>query len=385
MIYFIIFIILFAFTYIFDFTHVKKGKYEAYWGMCLIFICISGFRYHIGIDSIYYEMSWPTYPDLLNFNWVHDINQFRSDPDRERYQLGWILYVMILQAFSKNFLILQFSNALLINFAIFRTIKKYTNYIFSSILVYFCTFTFVEFEFELMREVVAVSIFLIWGIDNYFKKKWWRYYLAVFMAFQFHPSSITMFLLPIVRNLNLSTFKYLCFFVLPGLLIGLGGRLLLGNVLNIVFGEYSYMSEYMENSPEGNFNYFLMYSFRPLGLLTLFIFGKKHIHNIDYIPLFYFSIFFLLVGALVYTAARFINYIIIIDYIVIARILYVYARKFKTIYIFPLYLMMIYLPNIYQYKEPTALARHYPYRSIFNPKPTKNQQTVERLATQGLR
>lgn len=385
MLYLSILLIILLLTYQYDIKSAKQDKWLFYWSLCFIFICLSGFRYHIGIDPLFYEESWDTYPDFWNFNWRQDIENFQRIPATSRYHIGWIFYVMILQTISKQFFILQLTNAILINIAIFKIIKKYTPYIFTTILIYYCTFTFIEFNFELMRETVAVAIFLLWGVNYYLKKRWIKYYFVVVLAYFFHPSSMMMFVLPIIRNFNLRTWQYVIIFVLPGLLIGLGGRIFIGNILNIVLGEDAYATEYFSGGKENNFNYFLMYAYRPSALLLLYLVFKKYVIHKEFIPVFFFSIFFMYVGALVYTAARFVNYVIIIDYVLIGSILYSLARKFKTIIVMPIYLFLLYLPNIYQYTTPETLARHYPYRSIFYDKPTHTQKIVESRAKRGLR
>ena len=85
---------------------------------------------------------------------------------------------------------------------IFKLIKTYSKHPFSVILIYYCSFTFIEFNFELMRETIAVAIFLMYGIKYYLSKKWIKYYLIVLLAYSFHPSAMMMFLLPLIRNLK---------------------------------------------------------------------------------------------------------------------------------------------------------------------------------------
>ncbi|WP_300504719.1 EpsG family protein [uncultured Duncaniella sp.] len=385
MIYLFILIIIIISTYYFDIKNIKHNKWAFYWLICLILICLSGFRYHIGIDPIYYEKNWNTYPNFWDFNWNSDILKFRENSEVARFHIGWIFYVMIIQVFSKSFIAAQICNAVIINCAIFKLIKTYSKHPFSVILIYYCSFTFIEFNFELMRETIAVAIFLMYGIKYYLSKKWIKYYLIVLLAYSFHPSAMMMFLLPLIRNLKWGTKQYIVFFIIPAILIGLGGRAIVGNMLNTFLGADAYATRYFAGGRENNFNYFLMYAFRPTVLLGLILLFKRHITNPQFIPIFFFSIFFMYIGTLIYTAARFTNYIIIIDYIVIADILFVLCKHFKSILVYLIYLFLLFIPNIYQYSSPTNLARHYPYRSIFYDHPTDMQRLVERNAQRGLR
>mgnify|MGYP001045525604 FL=1 len=300
MLYLIILLIILCCTYQFDLKRRLHKKWIFYWSICIIFILLSGLRYHIGIDPLIYENNWNRYPEFWDFNWSKDIEKFRSIPETERYRTGWIIYVMIIQIFSKEFFVGQIVNAILINLAIFRLVKKYTSHPFTVILIYYGSFTFVEFNFELMRETVAVSLFLLWAFEYYLKKKWIKYYLVVLCAYQIHPSAMMMFVMPLIRNLNLTNIQYTIFFIVPSVIIGLLGRVFLGDFLNILLGDKAYAAEYFSRVPESNLNYFFMYAFKPTLLLGLYLCFSKYVTQKQLIPIFFFSIFFMYISTLVY-------------------------------------------------------------------------------------
>ncbi len=380
MIYIVILAYILILTYRYDYLKSKKNRMAAFYSIMVIFILLSGLRYNIGIDSIEYRRTWLWYPDFWDFNWAQDIEKFRDKGLAvQRFRPGWIMYVMSLQTISKDFTILQLCNAIIANIAIFSVIKKYSEHIFTTVLIFYGTSTFVEFEFELMREVIAVAIFLLWGFDAFVQKKWIKYYTAVIVAISFHPSAMMMLTLPFVRNLNWSTRQYIFYLIIPSIVLALAGRLFIGNALSMILGEEAYASEYFKNAKEGNFNYFLMYAYKPSILLALYLCFKRYVTTPRYfIPVFFFSIFFQYIGGLVYTAARFTSYIIIIDNILISGIFYKLIKRCRTIWIAVALLTIYYAPNIYNYTNPLALARHYPYRSIFNPEPTKEQALMEK-------
>lgn len=380
MIYALIFIYIFFLTYYYDFRGGKVNKKIAYYSLLIIFICLSGFRYHIGIDTFQYRTYWDMYPDFLKFNWIEDIEKFRGNSQTERYHAGWIIYVMFLRIFSKNFIILQISNAIIVNYAIFRTIKKYSPYPFLTLLLFACSFTFVEFEFELMRESIAVSIFLLFALENFINKRWIPYFIATMFAYLVHPSAMMMFALPLVRNLKWPTKTYLLYLIIPSIVLGVVGHALIGDALNLLLGEESYASNYFGNVEEHNSNYILMYDFKPtIFLLLILIFHKKIDVPSYLIPIFYFSIFFMYLGGLVYTAQRFVNYIIIVDYIFLTYIVIYICKKTMTLWASVVVSLILYTPNIYQYSgNPLNIARHYPYRSYLNPTPTSDQIKFEK-------
>lgn len=380
MIYLVILIYILALVYHYDYHGHKRNRTHAFYSVMILFILLSGLRYHIGVDTFEYRGTWLWYPDFWDFHWIQNISDFTKRETVSRYRPGWIIYVMTLQTLSKDFVILQISNALLINIAIFRLIKKYTPYIFTTILIYYGTFTFVEFEFEYMREIVAVSVFLFWGFDAFVKKEWIKYYITVSIAFFIHPSSMMMFVLPLIRNLKWTIKQYLLYLIVPSIVLALAGRLIIGNMLNLLLGNDSYASIYYGDGGDSNFNYFLMYAFKPAALLTLYLCFKKFVNLPSYfIAVFFFSIFFMFISGLIFTAARFTSYIIIPDFILLGHIFYGIMKRYKSILITVPILVAMYAPNIFQYQQPLALARHYPYRSILDPTPNSDQSRLEKI------
>lgn len=387
MIYLLILIYVVLWTYICDIKKRNKYRIVGYWSICILFILLSGLRYHIGVDSIAYQDYWNCYPDLWNYKWG-DIQTARDKFETfERYHVGWFIYVMLIQSISKNFILVQFSNAILINIAIFKLAKKYSHHPFLSILIYYCTFTFIEFNFELMRETVAVSVFLLWGISAYINRKWSVYFLIVTISYSIHPSAVVMFLLPMIRNLRLPIYKYIIFLIILSFIISIYGVLLLGNLVDIILGDSPYGSSYFEGMTTGNnFNYLLMQMYKPILLLVFTICLRKHIRYTELMPVLFFSISVLAFGAVIYTAQRFVNYLIIVDYIIITDAFYYLIKKYHTMFIAILILFIYYLPAVFQFStNKLALARYYPYQWIINPEQTKEQKQMEGFMRQGVR
>lgn len=331
--------------------------------------------------------TWSYFPDIWTYE-DGDIQALRERHDSfKRFHTGWFIYAIILKSISKNFVLAQFTNAILINIAIFKLAKKYSHHPFISILIYYCTFTFIEFNFELMRETVAVAIFLLWGFPAYMEKSWVKYYIVVFIAYSIHPSAVVMFLLPLIRSLKLPTYKYVLFLIVPSFIISIYGVVLLGNIIDIILGDSPYGSAYFEGMTKGNnINYLIMQIFKPGCLLMLTLCFRKRIENNELISILFFSIAVLAFGAVMYTAQRFVNYLIIIDYIIITDIFYYLIKKCKTMTIAILLLAIYYTPSIYQFStNKLALARYYPYQTIFFPEQTRDQQKIEHFMRRGIR
>lgn len=383
MVYLLTFILLLFFVYHYDIQKNEDYINEAFIFLWLIFVLISGLRYHIGADAVGYELVYKNTPSFLDPNWYDKMMAFWHRGHNDRYKIGWIIYSMVMKTLSGNFVALQLSNAFIVNTAIFITIKRYSKLLFMPLLIFACSFTFVSFEFELMREVISVSIFMLWAYPAFIKENWLNYYIVTFISYNFHPSAMVMFLLPLVRNINWNTRQFIYYLIIPSIFLGIFGRMIVSNSLDLIFGADSYASRYYNGGQNHSINYFLMYAYRPSALLALYLVFKKYIDPPHYlVNLFYFSIFWLYIGGLVYTAARFTNYVIIIDYILIGQILLEIFKKYRTMFAILVVLTLYNVPTIYQYSSPISLARHYPYRSIFNPEPNSDQKKMENYRIQ---
>lgn len=381
MIYLAILLIIVYCVYKYDVKRHRTNAGLFYWSLCIIFILLGGLRYKIGGDTLGYMNSWDFYPNFWNLNWFHDIEQAKAtNPEFERYHTGWFLYIMALKGIVDDYYISQIVTAVLLNIAIFTTIKKYSLYPFITLLIFFLNFKFLELEFEVMRESLAISMFLLLAFDSYMNKKWIHYYIGTTIAYFIHPSAIGMFILPFLRNLNWNFKTYSIVFVATSLSIGIAGRIILGDLLNLIGGD-GYTSEYASNAiaKEYNTGYILMYLFQPVLMYILIVSFRKKILQRDFIPLIFFSIFFLNLSLVYFTASRLANYIIIIDYIAISPIFYSLIKKFRTVWIAVL-LMTIYLvPTFYQFiKDPTNRVKYFPYQNIIFPDRTQAQKDLER-------
>lgn len=382
MIYLIILITLLYFVYKYDICQNTGYRDSAFWGLCIVFIFLAGLRYRIGGDTLGYMSSWDFYPDFWNFNWFNDIEKCRiSNPEMERYQTGWFLFVIFVTGVWKHQVIMQMAVAILLNYSIFRIIKKYSEFPFITLMVYCFNFKFFEFEFEIMRESVAVSIFLLISFDNYIKREWIKYYAGTIIAYFIHPSAIFMFVLPFFRNVNLSLIKNTLIFVVPPIVIGIAGRIILGNLLTAILNQDADSTAYVMNAvdKEYNSNYILMYLYQPLMLYLLVVTCYRKIKGSIYSPLIFFALFFLYFSVLYFTASRLANYIIIPVYIGITPIIYYWIKRFKTVLILPIILLIFNVPTIFEFqRSPEGRARYFPYQNVIFPDRSPIQKKIDK-------
>ena len=378
MIYIVILLAIVACVWYFDLHGATRHKWILFWTFCITFIVVSGLRYRIGTDTIVYMMSWDRYGDFWDFDWVADIKKFReSSIHVERFQPGWVLYCMAIKAFIPDVWGLQLVTAILINSAIFRTIKKYSEYPFLTILIFYISFKFIEFEFEIMREAVAESIYLFLAFDAYVERKWKKYYIGTFLTYLMHPSALLMFILPLLRNVDWSLKKYSFLFVIPSYAIGIAGHVIVGNLVNIFLGGDDFVSQYSANAMEveTNANYAIMFSVQPVLLYMMSALFFKHFKNKEFVPLVFFTIIFMNLSLIYFTTSRLANYIILIVFIAETPLMMHLIRKFRTVWIAVLCMLAYFSPTLFDLQKPVNLARYYPYQWVIDPHETPLQKS----------
>lgn len=186
--YYIILLMFVILGYVYDYRKVTRMK--SFWllMMWLILVCIAGFRYHVGYDSRSYEYEYPDMPTLATLS--------DYDFSDSRYQPLYILFTAVARSISSDFVVLQIIHAFWLNTVIFWFFRKFTRHTFVGLTLYFLML-FIPFNFEVLRESLAVSLFLL-AWPYFLKQKWLPYYILCIIAFGFHISAMVMFLLPLI-------------------------------------------------------------------------------------------------------------------------------------------------------------------------------------------
>lgn len=380
MIYLLILLLILFCIWRYDLLGLTYRKELFFWGLFVVFFLLSGLRYEIGIDTLMYMRYWKFYPDMWDMHWIDDIMHFQDKAvGLDRFRPGWILYCMIIKSLFNDFTALQLITSLLFNVALFRTIKKYSPYPFLTLLIFYVNFKFLEFEFEIMRETVAVAIFLLLAFDNYIKRRWVAYYIGTSLAFFMHTSAILMFLLPLIRNIDWSLKKYTLLMFVPSFLLAVGGRVVLGNLVNIFLGGSGFIAQYAAGAVENetNINYLLMYGLQPVLLYFMAALGFKHFDDKVLRNLVFFSLIFMNFNMVYFTAGRLVNYLVIQVFIAVTPIMYHIIRKCRTELVAVVLCLVYMAPTIYSFKKPQNVARYFPYQSVIYNKQTKYQKALE--------
>lgn len=185
MIYWIIFIIILISCIYYDIFGLSVKKRETYVCIVLLLIALSAFRYRIGSDTLIYIDEFEEYETFWE---IRDFSYFFSVNGR---MCGWVFLNVLIKSLFYNYVFLQIFCALIVNIIICSFIYKNTDYVFTVLLFYYVGL-YVFLNFEVMRQSLSVSFFLLFY--ELLLKKRPLCILYIILAFSFHESSLIYFL-----------------------------------------------------------------------------------------------------------------------------------------------------------------------------------------------
>jgi len=213
MVYILILIYIFFLVIRYDVRNFNEGKntnYHILWG---VFVLVAGLSYHVGGDSIGYEISFN------NYRFVHSLDDvYDGDLLANSKEPLWVLVNILFFKVFGDFQFLKFAIALFFNTTVFWFVKKHSSKPFFSILLY-AVILGLHLNFQVLRESVAIGFFLI-AFDNLCgeKKKYFRYYLLIIIAFLFHRFAFVLVIVPLfnIIRMNWGFYAILAFFLFAG-------------------------------------------------------------------------------------------------------------------------------------------------------------------------
>lgn len=330
MIYIVIFVICLYFACHYDMAYAgnyreKKSAKAAYALIGLIFILFAGLRSEIiGGDTMNYYNDFfetPEYKDL-------DSSVFATS----RYQPLWVSFVALIKSFGGTFTVQLLIEAIFVNVVILRFFWKYTKIPFLCALIFYISPNFIEFNTEIMREALSISIVML-AYECYLSKKYIFAFVLWLLAYNFHVSAMIGLFFPLFAMIKYNR-KILIGFI--------GFSVLLLSIFPMV-AEYSinmqmFMASisskfvnlfdfyYNQIGEERNTNYFVMLIATKLVLPFLMIcYLKKDCNKV-----FGFVLIYMIMHLLAsYTEAfyRFANYEVIFFVILTAQFLHAFYHK----------------------------------------------------------
>jgi len=188
-----------ASLFYFDFSSNKVARNILYWLLVLVIVLFAGTRFDTGYDYwSYYE----------NYVLSQDLNNV--------YILGKekLLYIFFYFCHRMNFtfpIVLFITTAVSIVLKV-TFIKKYSNYIFLSLLLYVSNFLLVD-EMGQVRHALATGLQLF-SIKYIIEKKSGKFFLVNIVAFGFHYSSIVFMVSYYIIQSTLLRKSSVCFLFL---------------------------------------------------------------------------------------------------------------------------------------------------------------------------
>lgn len=211
--------------------HAFSNKYY-YFLLFLIFL-ISGLSYRLGVDVIRYENMFDS-----NYSGAFKFKDLFDNSGIESAEPFWVVLNWFVHSAFGEFWVLKLIIAIWVNSVIFWFIKRNTSAPFMALLTY-CLLQFFEINFQVLRESLSISFFLI-ALDQYFRRglKW--YYLWIIPAFFFHRFAFILLLFPLLFNIKFDKrVVYLLLFVLvvAPFTASLMGSIVNLNMFNVIIGE----------------------------------------------------------------------------------------------------------------------------------------------------
>lgn len=169
----------------------KSGSDKYYLFIWLVFTLVAGLSYRLGVDVIRYEDSFGYYSGSLRLSDLLDYEGY-SGSEPLWQLLNWIVY----HTFGE-FWVLKLAISVFVNSVIFWFIKKHSELPFTCVLFYFI-FLFFQLNFQILRESIAIAVWLI-ALDGLINdKKIIRYILLVAVASLFHRFAFVAVLFPLI-------------------------------------------------------------------------------------------------------------------------------------------------------------------------------------------
>lgn len=357
MTYLVVILLFLYFTYIHDEKGIKHN-YGYHLKLCFILlILLAGCRHYIGADTYQYRAFYES---------LSPINELtKNELSNYRYNSGWVLYCSLLKYISSDFIIVQFINAIILNYGVYLNIKKYTKYQFITLCLYSFTIYYIHINFEYMREATAVGIFLIWGIDALTQKRYFYYYIICLICLLFHTSAIIVFLIPLFKYLHDKNYKIILIisvFIIPF------STLIIYEILSSLLGNSNYIVWYLQKSLYGDiiekdFIYYITVFYVPIIYILVIFLSHKLKLPILYPYLLYFGFFCFSMNVVNYTASRYVNYIFPF-FIILSSNYIAFKCKHYLIKAVIIYILIFNSINLFlQYKERPEI--YYPYKYYF--------------------
>lgn len=373
--------------YFFDCNKIKSRYRNVHYNILLIvFVLVSGLRYRMAPDSVAY---------MDNFkNLIVPLSELNVKTFTEsRYQPFWILINSFCKSFG-SYVLLQIICAYILNFCVFHFFKKTTTKVFTCILFYFLVDYF-YFNMEIVRESLAIGVFLLAMIE-YNKKKILNTYLLILVAFLFHHFAAILFIIPLFLTNKISLKLKLIF--LSSIILFLFS---LGSPLALIepyLGSFSTLDVSVYDLADFNISLF-GYIYTAIKIIpiiaVILIYRKRDIPDINFEKKTLYILSFLYIFIMIIRITtipfieRFSNYFIFFVILLLAGAIFDIVNKYiiKSFRFFSILTVstLCFLFQIFPYLEINPMfgvplyKRYYPYYSVISEKTDPEREFITEM------
>jgi hypothetical protein len=369
MIYLFIFILLLYCVFLYDIQGRVVGR-----KMSVIFVFISlvllvTLRYRVGGDALFYEDIYPELPDLS------DYSDFVNHSNFLNYQPLWILLVSFTKTITSDIILFQLIHSLIFNISLWIFLQRYSLKPFSVLTVLFVSLLYFYFSFEIQRETVAISIFML-SIKYLEEKKWLIYFPLAILSFLFHISAVLLFVIPLMSYIKFNQ-VLLWLTLFSSVLVFIFRDAILSLILSLLFTDT--LRTKMEVYAEFKFSalgFWAFYFVRVFLLIPIMLFNVKNNLHEQRFRWFYPTFFVVSVMAQFFVGfERLLNYMFPVYMIIVVDFFYEYYPKIENriqkvviggaivLHIFFIMNYKLFLTNDFGQKYASLF---FPYTSIFN-------------------
>jgi len=311
---------------------------------------------------------------LFNFNFKEAL-----------YNPSWYIFNGISKSINDSFYTFQFLHAIVVNVVIFWFIDKYAVKRYAVLPFYFFLY-FVYFNMEILRESLAIAVFLT-ALPAFFNKNWIKYYVLALLAMSFHNSAMVILVFPLFY-LKLGIRYQILIFILSCIITSVlvSGNFLFMLGLDKIFGSNSLFYLNKEMNLSGSI--FQLLKLVPVYCIYYVSIKKKLETNFDKFIFPYIIIG--IASAFIPGVYRFMNYFAIPILIYCVNQLYVFytRRQINAMSFFKIQLSMLIIVFFQVYyllgdeSESTRVmgARKFelyiPYYTIFNEQIHENRERI---------
>ncbi len=245
MLYIVILLYIIYLIWKYDINRCTAGKWIHYRTVLLLFILVAGLSYRLGVDTIRYEYY---FYDPFEYRWDGLFKHML----RSHGEPLFVLTNLLVKDTFGEFFMSRLVMSIFYNTVFFWFVRKHSPAPFTTIFLY-AVFQYFNFNFQVVRETMAVACFLI-GFDGLLqpKPKYIKYVCCIILAMGFHHFAFIALFFPLFFILRPG--NYYLILLVAVFLLGSFVSVIIGNIAELEMLDDSLSSkldDYVESSRYG--------------------------------------------------------------------------------------------------------------------------------------